>query len=211
MTILLSDPRVAAVPVRESGSALVALPVRLSPARCLVRAELADRLADADAALPNGLRLQVVEGHREPVHQQRIIARYSAEVCAAHPGVGPADLDRLVSRFVAPLPVAPHVSGSAVDLTLCTDDGVELPMGTAIDATPEQSNGRCYTDADGISPAERSNRALLGAVLAGAGLVNYPTEWWHWSWGDRYWALITGAPWSVHAPIAARGSTPSAA
>jgi D-alanyl-D-alanine dipeptidase len=24
--------------------------------------------------------------------------------------------------------------------------------------------------------------------------VNYPTEWWHWSYGDRYWALMTGAP-----------------
>jgi len=26
------------------------------------------------------------------------------------------------------------------------------------------------------------------AVLAGAGLVNYRTQWWHWSFGDRYWA-----------------------
>ena len=29
--------------------------------------------------------------------------------------------------------------------------------------------------------------------LTAAGLVNYPTEWWHWSFGDRYWALLTGA------------------
>ena len=20
--------------------------------------------------------------------------------------------------------------------------------------------------------------------------MNYPTEWWHWSYGDRYWALV---------------------
>ncbi|MFS3129492.1 M15 family metallopeptidase [Nocardioides sp. Bht2] len=211
MTILLSDPRVAALEVRDSASPLVALPHHLSPDHCLVRAEVAARLVEAAAALPDGVRLKVVEGHREPVLQQEIIARYSAEVCGAHPGVGPAELDRLVSRFVAPLAVAPHVSGSAVDLTLSTDHGVELPMGTAIDATPEVSGGRCYTESVEISAEARANRNLLARVLGDVGMVNYPTEWWHWSWGDRYWALMTGAPAAVHGPIAAVPSTPSAA
>lgn len=43
---------------------------------------------------------------------------------------------------------------------------------------------------------------LLARVLRGAGLVNYPTEWWHWSYGDRYWALMTGAPAAVYGPVA---------
>jgi D-alanyl-D-alanine dipeptidase len=30
-------------------------------------------------------------------------------------------------------------------------------------------------------------------ALTGAGLVNYPTEWWHWSFGDRYWAYASGS------------------
>ncbi|WP_281286552.1 M15 family metallopeptidase [Herbidospora galbida] len=34
---------------------------------------------------------------------------------------------------------------------------------------------------------------MLGTALTEAGLVNYPTEWWHWSYGDRYWAHVTGA------------------
>jgi len=45
---------------------------------------------------------------------------------------------------------------------------------------------------------------LLGRVLGGAGLVNYPTEWWHWSYGDRYWALMTGAPAALHGPVGER-------
>ncbi len=36
------------------------------------------------------------------------------------------------------------------------------------------------------------------AVLGAAGLVNYPTEWWHWSYGDRYWAMATGAPGAIY-------------
>ena len=41
---------------------------------------------------------------------------------------------------------------------------------------------------------------MLGAALTAAGLVNYPTEWWHWSYGDRYWALMTGAPAALYGP-----------
>lgn len=28
----------------------------------------------------------------------------------------------------------------------------------------------------------------MGDVLEAVGFVNYPTEYWHWSYGDRYWA-----------------------
>ena len=100
MIVLLSDPQVAAVPVRESGQALVRLDASFGPARALVRLGLAERLARAQVALPPGIALRVVEGHRSVADQRAIIAAYSAEVCGAHPGISPADLHRLTSRFV---------------------------------------------------------------------------------------------------------------
>ena len=202
MTILLSDPRVSAVPLHDEGEPLVALDASFGPARALVRSALADRLGWAQELLPRGIRLRVVEGHRTVSDQRAIIARYSAEVCAAHPGISATDLHRLVSRFVAPLEVAPHVAGAAVDLTLVDVCGDELDLGTPIDATPEQSDGACYFAADGISADARAHRRLLAAVLTPVGLVNYPTEWWHWSYGDRYWALGVGAPAAVYGPLA---------
>ncbi|TWG98345.1 D-alanyl-D-alanine dipeptidase [Nocardioides sp. J9] len=202
MTILLSDPRVRAVPVEECGEPLVRLPHDISPAGALVRSGLADRLVAADRLLPRGVRLRVVEGHR-PVEQQRvIIASYSAELRALHPDAGDDVLERLTSRFVSPVDVAPHVAGAAVDLTLVDVCGDELDLGTPIDATPEQSDGRCWFSAAGIGQDAREHRTLLARVLGSQGLVNYPTEWWHWSWGDRYWALVTGAPASVYGPVA---------
>ena len=148
----------------------------------------------ADAALPPGIRLRVVEGHRSPADQQAIVAAYSAEVRAVHGHLPDAELRRLTSRFVAPLEVAPHVAGAAVDLTLVDVCGDELDLGTPIDATPEQSDGRCYFAALGIGADARAHRELLARVLGDAGLVNYPTEWWHWSYGDRYWALADRRP-----------------
>jgi D-alanyl-D-alanine dipeptidase len=201
MTILLCDPRVAAVPVRDGGVPLVRLAAAFGPARALVRADLADRLRFAQQALPIGVRLRVIEGHRSIADQEAIIARYRAELRTAHPHAGDAELHELTSRFVSPVDVAPHVAGAAVDLTLTTPDGDELDMGTVVDATPEQSDGACYFAAGNISVVARENRTLLAEVLGGAGLVNYPTEWWHWSYGDRYWALMTGAAAALHGPV----------
>jgi D-alanyl-D-alanine dipeptidase len=198
--ILLSDPRVAAVQVRDSGTPLVRLDAAFGPARALVRADLGHRLGRAQAALPGGLALRVVEGHRDAARQQEIIQGYERELRAAHPDVSDGELRRLSSRFVAPVEVAPHVAGAAVDLTLTGPDG-DLDMGTPIDATPEESGGACYLGADGIQAEAQANRKLLARVLSGAGLVNYPSEWWHWSYGDRYWALMTGAPAALHGPL----------
>jgi len=204
MTILLSDPRVGAIPVRECGEPLVALGPELGPALARVRESLAVRLQEAAALLPAGTGLRVVEGHRSEADQRQIIARYSGEVAAAHPGADTLELEILTSRFVAPIAVAPHVAGAAVDLTLVDADGVELDLGTSIDATPEESDGACYFAADAISAAARAHRDLLAEVLGAAGLVNYPTEWWHWSYGDRYWALVTGAPAALYGPVTDR-------
>ncbi|MFI7067383.1 M15 family metallopeptidase [Kribbella sp. NPDC050124] len=105
----------------------------------------------------------------------------------------------LASRFVSPVEVAPHVAGAAVDLTLIGAHG-PLDLGTPIDATPEQSSGACFFDAANISREARTNRMLLADVLTAAGLVNYPTEWWHWSFGDRYWAYVEDRPNAIYGP-----------
>ena len=199
MTILLSDPRVAMIPVHDNGDPLVPLDPAIG--RTFVRAGLADRLLRAQALLPAGIDLRVVEGHRSAASQLAIVASYSAELCAAHPGISPDELRRLSSRFVAPIEVAPHVAGAAVDLTLVDACGDELDMGTPLDATPEESGGRCWFAADGISPDARAHRNLLASVLGRVGLANYPTEWWHWSYGDRYWALVTGRPHALYGSV----------
>jgi D-alanyl-D-alanine dipeptidase len=201
MTILLSDPRVRAVPVTDSGEPLVRLAEDLSPAGAWVRAGLAERLRAADRALPAGIRLRVVEGHRPVAAQRAIITAYTAQVLATYPGARGTELERLTSRFVAPVDVAPHVAGAAVDLTLVDVCGDPLDLGTPIDATPEQSDGRCWFAAAGIGADARAHRELLRRVLEGQGLVNYPTEWWHWSFGDRYWALLTGAAHASYGPV----------
>ncbi|MER6680044.1 M15 family metallopeptidase [Streptomyces olivaceoviridis] len=208
--ILMSDPRVAAVPVRECGEPLVdvrreALLVDSrkqddSDAFFYLREGVLERLLQAQAHLPAGLGFLVVEGYRPPALQRHYFEEYAARLRAEQPGWTDEQIRSAASRFVSPPEIAPHSAGAAVDLTLVDADGRELDLGTPVNATPEESAGACYTDAAGISAQTRAHREILVRVLTAVGLVNYPTEWWHWSFGDRYWALATGAASACYGP-----------
>ncbi|WP_211357029.1 M15 family metallopeptidase [Nocardioides rubriscoriae] len=211
--VLMSDPAVTSVPVDEAGDALVdcdgVLPFTGgSPQARLLRRPVLDRLTDAAAALPGDLVLALNEGFRPPALQRHYFDRYAARLAAERPDASAAEVHRLASRFVSPPDVAPHTAGAAADVLLLTPDGEVLDLGCPLDASPEESDGRCYTAHPDVSGEARSLRRELVRALSGAGLVNYPTEWWHWSWGDRYWARATGAGRAVLGPVGPVGPGP---
>ncbi|MFF3420688.1 M15 family metallopeptidase [Streptomyces sp. NPDC002698] len=209
--VLMSDRRVAAIPVHDRGEALVdarAHDLRVDDRKqdttgawAHVRQGVLTRLQQAQALLPDGVKLLFVEGYRPPSLQRRYFEEYSAELARAHPDWRAAELREAASRFVSPPEIAPHSAGAAVDVTLIDDQGRELDMGTRVNASPEESDGACYTDAPDLSARARMNRAALGGALSTAGFINYGTEWWHWSFGDRYWALQTGQPAALYGPV----------
>ncbi|MFI6416463.1 M15 family metallopeptidase [Streptomyces sp. NPDC050842] len=209
--ILMSDPRVTSIPVAECGERLVDVrrdgvllvdPRKQDPDGSFahLREGVVERLLTAQSLLPDGLRLLFVEGYRPPALQREYFEEYTDELRALHPEWPAERIRAAASRYVSPPEIAPHSAGAAVDLTLVGPDGRELDLGTRMNAGPEESAGACYTDADSIGAEARAHRDLLGAVLTAAGLVNYPTEWWHWSFGDRYWALMTGKPAALYGP-----------
>ncbi|MEU8824963.1 M15 family metallopeptidase [Streptomyces sp. NPDC048636] len=210
--VLMSDPRVAAVPVQECGERLVDVR-RDSPlliderkgegsagAFTHLREDVLRRLLKAQEQLPHGMRLLFVEGYRPPSLQRHYFDEYANQLRNEHPDWSAERIRSAASRYVSPPEIAPHSAGAAVDLTLADTDGRELDMGTRMNASPEESAGACYTGADNISSEARSHRNVLSAALTAVGLVNYPTEWWHWSYGDRYWALMTGAESALYGP-----------
>lgn len=209
--VLMGDPRVTGIPVSENGEHLADsrdYGLRVSSFRAddagdfaHVRAGLAARLLRAADALPRGVRLLLIEGYRPPALQRRYFDDYLRSLREASPGSDEEQLRMLASRYVSPPEIAPHSAGAAIDLTLCGDDGTELDLGTPVNASPEQSAGACYTQHPSVGGEARRNRATLAEALRAAGLVNYPTEWWHWSHGDRYWAMATSAPCAIYGAV----------
>ncbi|MFD6938714.1 M15 family metallopeptidase [Streptomyces goshikiensis] len=186
--VLMSDPKVAAIPVAECGERLVDVRAASSllvdarkqdpaDAFAYLREGVLERLLKAQAALPQDVRLLFVEGYRPPSLQREYFEEYASQLRAIHPEWSARQIHSAASRYVSPPDIAPHSAGAAVDLTLADAGGRELDLGTRMNADPEESEGACFTHAANISEEARANRRLLGSALAAAGLVNYPTEW----------------------------------
>lgn len=208
--VLMSDPRVTSIEVRGDADPLVDarghLPLHdlcadAEGAYQRVRRPVLERLLATQESLPDDLRLVLVEGYRPPALQVEYFEEYSAELREADPSLTDDEVHRLASRYISPPAVAPHCAGAAVDITLFTPEGVELDLGTAVNATPEETGGRIYTAHPDVTGEARLLRATFSKALQGAGFVNYPTEWWHWSYGDRYWAQATGAAQALFGPM----------
>lgn len=112
---------------------------------------------------------------------------------------GEALYRRIVTVIADPDDAPPHTTGGAVDLTLYDNTtGKDLPMGTLVD---EIDNDRIYTWHPDLSQEEKENRSLLFSVLTDAGFVNFPGEWWHYSYGEREWAWRTGASTALYGVV----------
>jgi len=156
---------------------------------CYVRESVYSMLDKASSMLPAGYRFLIKEGYRPASIQQdsfnRIVERYKVNF----PWMKSDELMKTVSEFVAPLNVAGHPTGGAIDVTL-TVNGKEAFMGTRFNDEPSETNNKTYLDSSNISKAEKEYRKILSETLSAAGFINYPPEWWHWSFGDKYWAYI---------------------
>lgn len=205
--ILIGDEKVKAIPVNESHENLVELS-KTFPNLCfdwdrhhvqkrsktisLARRSIGEKLLIAQQFLPKGFRLLVKECHRPMSVQREFWDGYYSYLKSKFPAWSDAEVYKECSKLNAPLDVAPHTTGGAVDLTLADDTGLPLDMGTDFNAEPLETKNATYTTSQDISISARRNRQLLMSVMSKAGFVNYPTEWWHWSFGDKYWAVQTG-------------------
>lgn len=161
------------------------MPLRSRPADLLLRAAVLDRLVAADAALPDGWRLCLIDCWRSLEFQHELVSYYVAAV---------GKIDGYVSVPGGAVP-PPHTTGGAVDLTLAYQ-GIPLALGTDFDAfTPDAAPAYLESVQLGReAQAARDARRLLAHVLGGQGFAVNPFEWWHWEHGTHFWARVTGVP-----------------
>lgn len=155
----------------------------------LLRSGAHERLRRAASALPSGVDLVLLHAYR-PLHvQQERYGRHVRGVLQEHPGLSLDEARDRATRYVAdPARYAPHLTGGAVDVTLADGRG-RFDMGNRLAYT-----ATARTDCEGLTAKQAEHRALLVEAMTTAGLVNYSEEWWHWSYGDKYWGYVTGQP-----------------
>jgi D-alanyl-D-alanine dipeptidase len=129
-------------------------------ARCLLRTEVADRLAlAAGGRRRQGVRRGVLDCYR-PRHVQR-------ELWKAMPRRG----------WVAdPANGSHHNRAAAVDLSLADLSGTPVEMPTGYDAFGPRA--RAWAT-EGVSRTARRHRDALRVAMTTAGFTVNPMEWWH--------------------------------
>ncbi len=167
----------------------------------LLRAGVVERLCKAAEWLLPIFRLSVIEGWRSIEMQCTQYTATEKRLRAEHPQWPESTLRRMVNRLSAPPDgpgPAPHTTGGAVDLWLCDPDGVPLDLSAPYSAADDRS---FPTSVRGLTMDVLLRRQLMREALEASGLTNYPSEYWHWSYGDQGWAYRGGHEWAVYGAV----------
>lgn len=131
---------------------------------CLMIKEAALRLRDVQTELESlGLGIKIWDGFRPVEAQWKFWALVPDERYVSDPRKG-----------------GRHTRGTAVDLTLITKEGQELPMPSLFD----DFSDKAHRDYQGASEEAIKNRELLQSVMEKHGFIGLPTEWWHFDLKD---------------------------
>ena len=219
--VLIADPRVLALPVVENHEPLVNLRkeggILIGPSPEIpnnqdyyyLRKTVYEKLIAAQKLLPAGLRFCLYEGYRSLELQGALFQNRLAKIKAMHPHWTYAEQFTETTRLVSPVThldgsanVPPHSTGGAFDVYLVNEQGEAIDMGIHPKDWMEDKDGSIsQTDSVLISKEAQYNRAIMNQALEDVGFVNYPAEYWHWSYGDRYWAFVKKEPSAVYASV----------
>lgn len=154
-----------------------------------LRPIIIEKLDIAASLLPKGYKFKIFETYRSVEKQKFFWEMELIKLKQQHPNWPQKKLEEKANEGIAnPYKIGSgHQTGAALDLTICKD-GKELDMGTSYLDT---NNSKTPTLSKGLSEQQIKNRSLLYFLMSVAGLVNYPLEWWHYSYGEQEWAVIT--------------------
>lgn len=177
-----------------------------------VRKSVADRLNEATTKVPKGLKLALLEGWRAPHIQLRMYLAVEKMLRERHPEWSDVKLKRKLNQFTAPphhkkVP-PPHTTGGAIDVFLAHPNGKLLNHILPF----ERNDHRCFPMyAEGLGDEAKETREILRSCLEPTGLTNYPSEYWHWSYGDQGWAYRGGHPHALYDKRLPEGWSPDPA
>lgn len=163
-----------------------------------IRRVVRDKVMGCAEALPEGLCLMIFEAFRSRERQWELWNPVFATLTKNNPDWTKEQVYNDAARWVSPPDGfgSGHQAGAAIDVKLARMDRTELEFGGLMKGL----SGVAPTDWP-VSPKIRKNRDMLVSAMHGVGMINYPDEWWHFSYGDRLWAEVTGRTDAFFAPI----------
>jgi D-alanyl-D-alanine dipeptidase len=163
-----------------------------------IRKAVAEKLLKIQQGLGTTYHLKFFCALRPISLQRKLFTAIQADIVKENPNLKGKELWLKTTEFVAdPAGEPPHSTGGVVDLTLVGKNGEELDMGGPYNGIEEKSN-TFYSD---LTNEQKENRMKLFNAMIREGFVNLPTEWWHYSYGDQYWAAFNSQSKTIYAKV----------
>jgi zinc D-Ala-D-Ala dipeptidase len=156
----------------------------------LFRNDAYRRLKLAQRHLPNGYTFIIFDAFRPLSVQKASWNKRLLETRRDNPTLSEDEVRRLTRLKVADPGnggYGGHQTGGAIDLGICEEKGKLLDMGSSY----EEYCSKTKTRNSIITSLQASNRKILVDAMIKSGFVNFPAEWWHYSYGDKLWAAYS--------------------
>lgn len=169
---------------------------------CYARKSLADRLLQATEFLPLKYKFIIFDAWRSLSLQKEIYEKERNKIRNKNSKLNEKKIHLKTQIFVSEpsndlKKPPPHLTGGAIDLSLADKNNQLLKMGTSFDYFGRKASTRYYEKKreqnKKLSDVEYiylTNRRLLYHILSNVGFTNYLNEWWHFDYGNQFWAKI---------------------
>jgi D-alanyl-D-alanine dipeptidase len=156
-----------------------------------VRRGVKDRLDIVRQQLPDYVTLVVKAGFRPYEVQVAVLEAFIAESERVNPNWTAAQHLSQARTYVADPRIVcpPHTTGGAIDVDLIdSHTGLPIDMG----CPPNTDSDIAFLHSDLLSAEQYANRMILLDAMLAAGFAPNPYEWWHYQYGETYWAAFYG-------------------
>lgn len=195
------------IKIQDNGEKLVdieticpGLIIDLKPKRKVYfRETVAQMICRAKKYLPEGMTFIIGDAWRSADIQKAIHENFYHKFKKENPKWSDQQIKSEIEKFVAPYEgenVSGHMTGAAVDLRLY-QNGRKMPMKSAKLSYQENA----LSSQPKLPKYIQTNRQIMFEALSKAGLSNFPKEYWHWSYGDYWWAKRNNKKNFIYGPI----------
>jgi D-alanyl-D-alanine dipeptidase len=165
-----------------------------------LRKSVAKMLKKAQGFLPKGVNFIIGDAWRPSYIQAEIYFSFIRRFEKKYPKWSRQRIIREVEKYVAPWKgsgASGHMTGGAIDLRLVDRRGHKIPM-----------KSRRLSYQENAFPVQKKlpgyiqrNREILFKAMRKAGFSNCHNEYWHWSYGDYYWAKRNNKPFAIYGAV----------
>lgn len=218
---VINEKKINSIPIRENNEHLVDLkeqqelaygPPPETPLTqndyTKLRKTVYEKLCLAQQQLPHGWKFRIYEGLRSLNVQKILFDEHLNNLKLRSSNTSEEELFNEASLLIAPVSffkgtpnIPPHSTGGAVDLEIIDLNGSLIDFGMAIKDWYKVDPDICETYSQNISDEVFQNRKILLDIMYEHEFVNYPREWWHFSYGDRLWAFLREKKEAIYAGI----------